>query len=471
MYPHEQPLNSFDVYAYKYHNGDYSAASKQAYADGYGDRVKLKELTPEEIIEIPNNLDFPLHILPNEVQTFILECNDKLNASIDFMGVTFLWLTSVLLGNVMKVRVKNGWVDSPILWISVIGEAGVGKTPDIKLILKPLLDLNSNEIKSYIERQKQFSAYEKMDKEDKKNAEKVKPPTKTQFIVDDITIESLIDIHSYNKKSIGVFKDELAGWFKDMNKYRDGSDKERYLSAWSGDSIVLNRKTADDAFVEHPFIPILGGIQPSIFREFQTTENHSNGFMDRMLFCDPKKKAHYLSDDDLNEELTERYRDRIISIKNYVDKAMLDAPYIVDLSDDAKKEFKIINRKLVDLQNSEDELSTNKGMFAKQLTYVPRFALLIEFINRFFEDKSVKEISLDAMVSASKISDYFISMAKTNKLENKNSDKIADFTLKHKEKPNKELAQMIKKKFDDVKIMEIAEVLGVSKSSVIRYLK
>ena len=471
IYPHEQPLNSFDVYVYKFHHGDYSAAAKQAYADGYGDRV-VKEVVIDEPIEIPNNLAFPLHIFPSEIQNYILECNSKLNASIDFMSVSFLWLISVIVGNSMKVRVKNGWVDSPILWISVIGDAGVGKTPDIKLILKPLLDLNSHEIKTYIKRQKEFSEYENMDKEDKKHSEKIKPPQKSQFIVDDITIESLIDIHANNPKSIGVFKDELAGWFKDMNKYRDGSDKERYLSAWSGDSIVLNRKTADDAFVENPFIPILGGIQPSIFREFQTSENQSNGFMDRMLFCDPKKQAQYLSDDDLDQEMMDAYRDRIISVKNYVDNSMVDGePNVLSLTDEARDEFKRINRRLVDLQNSEEELSSNKGMFAKQLTYIPRFALLLQFINDILDDCVSYEITKETMVKADELSEYFISMAKINKLENINSDKMSEFAAKHKEKPNKDLIAIIIKNFPDATNTKIAEVLGISRRTVIRNLK
>ena len=49
IYPYEKPLNSFDVYAYKHFGGDYSAATKQAYADGYGDRYKKEEVPITEI--------------------------------------------------------------------------------------------------------------------------------------------------------------------------------------------------------------------------------------------------------------------------------------------------------------------------------------------------------------------------------------------------------------------------------------
>jgi len=480
IYPHEKPLSSFDVYVYKYHHGDYSEATKQAYFDGYGARYEKKEqdfIIEDVTIEPIENLDFPIHIFPKEIQIYMVECNSKLNASIDFMSVSFVWLLSVLIGNTLKVQVKAGWVDSPIVWISVIGEAGVGKTPDLKLILKPLLDLNSQEIKRYSKRQKEFQAYDKMSKEDKDINATVEAPIKSQLIVDDITIESLVDIHSYNPKSIGVFKDELAGWFKDMNKYRDGSDKERYLSAWSGDSIILNRKTAEDAFVESPFIPILGGIQPSIFKEFQTSENESNGFLDRMLFCDPKKNVQYPTDEEINPTLISQYRDAIFKIKEHIDNQLTViedgavVPYVLELNKEAKDEYKKSHCSLVDLMRSDEELSHHKGMFAKQITYIPRFALLIEFVNCIFNDEFPKEITKDSIIKATELSNYFISMAKNNKSENKEDFRIKEFINKHKDKGNKKVAQELVKSFPNTSGRSLAKIMDVSKSTFNRYLK
>lgn len=482
IYPHEKPLSSFDVYVYKHHNGDYSEATKQAYFDGYGARyVKAEEEFVSDIevedIKPSENLEFPMHIFPNEIQIYMRECNSKLNASIDFMSVSFVWLLSVLIGNTLKVQVKNGWIDSPIVWISVIGEAGVGKTPDLKLILKPLLDLNSQEIKRYAKRQREFQAYDKMSKEDKDINATVEAPIKSQLIVDDITIESLVDIHSYNPKSIGVFKDELAGWFKDMNKYREGSDKERYLSAWSGDSIILNRKTAEDAFVENPFIPILGGIQPSIFKDFQTSENESNGFLDRMLFCDPKKDVQYPTDEEINPILITQYRDVIFKMKEHIDNDLtviedgVIVPYIIPLNEESKEEYKKSHIALVDLMKSDEELSHHKGMFAKQITYIPRFALLIEFVNCIFKDEFPKEITRDSIIKATELSNYFISMAKNNKSENKEDFKMKELISKYKGKGNKKIAEELIKAFPNVPKKRLAEVMDVSARMIYKYLK
>ena len=212
IYPSERPLNSFDVYAYKFHNGDYSLASKQAYRDGYGDRY-VNNIEPVEINDQEKKLikeDFPLEVFPEFFSNYILECNDKLNASVDFMGCALLWLMSTIIGNTYKVKVKNGWVDIGSLWISIIGDAGVGKTPDLKLILRPLLDLNSIHIEKYQKKVKEFKEYEGLSKDEKKSITKVIEPVKSQMIVDDITMESLIEMHSHNPKSIGIFKDELA---------------------------------------------------------------------------------------------------------------------------------------------------------------------------------------------------------------------------------------------------------------------
>ena len=477
IYPHEKPLNSFDVYTYKYFGGDYSEATKQAYADGYGDRYKPTEEAPITEITPVENTEFPLHIFPAGVQNYINECHLKLNASIDFMCVSYLWLISVLVGNTLKVKVKNGWIDSPILWISVIGSAGVGKTPDIKLILKPLLDLNSQEIKRYMKRQKEFKEYENLSKEDKQVNASIEAPTKSQLIVDDVTIESLIDIHYHNPKSIGVFKDELAGWFKDMNKYRDGSDKERFLSAWSGDAIVLNRKTSEDAFVENPFIPILGGIQPAIFKEFQTNENQNNGFMDRMLFCDPKKTAKYPPLEELDERLIDQYRDVIFKIKEVIDRdltTIVDGviiPKILELTSTAKKEYTKSHKHLIDLMNSEDELSNHTGMFAKQITYIPRFALILEFINKIYNDEHATVITDKSIKGATELSNYFISMAKNNKIENKQNNTLSEFINKHKEKPAKELSILVSNKFPNIPKKDIADALDISRRTFYRHLK
>ncbi|MDV7397697.1 DUF3987 domain-containing protein, partial [Arthrospira platensis SPKY1] len=115
--------------------------------------------------------------------------------------------------------------------------AGIGKTPSIDKIIFPLAKLNNKEIKRYLEEKQKYDEFNKLTKKEQKETfgenYKVPEPKKTQFIVNDITLEALVQMHQQSDNAVGVFKDELAGWLKDMNKYRAGSDLEFWLSSWS----------------------------------------------------------------------------------------------------------------------------------------------------------------------------------------------------------------------------------------------
>ena len=41
-----------------------------------------------------------------------------------------------------KIQVKRGWIESGIVWIALVGRAGVGKTHTIKAITEPLAILS-----------------------------------------------------------------------------------------------------------------------------------------------------------------------------------------------------------------------------------------------------------------------------------------------------------------------------------------
>src|SRR5690606_26814190 len=87
---------------------------------------------------------------------------------------------------------------------------------------------------------------ELMKKSKNKNVMPIKKPSRKQILAADTTIEALINLHNESKNAIGIDKDELDGWFKDMNKYREGSDKQQWLSIWSNNSIIVNRLSRSD---------------------------------------------------------------------------------------------------------------------------------------------------------------------------------------------------------------------------------
>lgn len=487
LYPHEKPLSPFDIYAIKNHGGDFAKAASDLYSRNYGSRhvqespIVSKIIKSEKTVEVlPKNIEFPLEILPQDLQKYIITCKETLNSNVDYMGCSLLWLLSLIIGNSIKVRVKGGWIEAATIWMTLVGEAGIGKTPSISRIIYPLEKINNSEIKKYIKNLKLFEAYNELDKKEKQNNEEVKQPTKTQFIISDFTVEAATDLHEERKNGIGVFCDELAGWYKDMNKYRAGSDLEFWLSSWSNKGIAMNRKTAKSSFVESPIIPVLGGIQPKILVQFFTEENKDNGFIDRMLTTYPDAIVDEYNEDDLSEAVIEWYNDYIVNFYNNIqhDIIKLDVEgeilsKIAVLSPEAKKLWVSTFNKITKFQNCDDENEYMKSMYPKQKSYIPRFALILNSLYAYDkpESNSYDIISKEAMEGAIKLSEYFVLMAKKHKINSIEYSDVKKVVAQNENKSTIEKISEILKKDPDAKVQNMASILGVSRKTVYKHLE
>ena len=482
IYPHEKLITPFIAYTYQYHNGDFKEAAKELYKLGFGSRLKKqfpKEITfkeDKEILYNENDLIFPLNIFPKAIQSYINECNSKLDSNVDYMGCSLLWLISVCIGNSIEIEVKRGWNENATIWLSLVGKAGIGKTPSINNIIFPLQKINSREIKKYFKELEKFEFYDNLSAKEKKDYPEIQKPVKSQFIANDITLEALVDLHQESDNAVGVFKDELAGWLKDMNKYRAGSDLEFWLSCWSGKSVSLNRLTRKGSFVEKPFIPVLGGIQPAILNSFYTEENKDNGFMDRMLLSFPESDVDLYNENEMEYEVLEWYKDNMIyfydilktTIKRDKDNGI--ESLTAKFSDDAKKEWVRIFNDISNFQNSDNENEYLKSMYPKQKSYIPRFALLIHVFDEFFSDGgNTLLISKDSILKAEKLSKYFIATAKKVKV---NSIEVNNIKTTAKKGNNSlEKLTLIYKENPDFNRTQIADLLGISRQQINNLLK
>ena len=479
IYPAEEQISPSKAYVFKYHNGDYSAGAKDLYQQGFGERAKIE--LPAVVLKENYNINkddliFPIEIFPENYQRYILECADKLDLVVDYMGSALLWVTSICIGNKYKVKVKNGWYEYPILWLSLVGKAGIGKTPSTDRIVYPLEKRNERLVKEYIKKNKEFREYDKLSKKEKSQVKEVLKPEKKQFIANDITLEALVQLHENVPTGVGVFKDELAGWFKDMNKYREGSDLEFWLSSWSGKSASLVRVTRDDTFVSKPFIPVIGGIQPSIFQALYTEEKKENGFMDRMLLCYPDTDVpEEYNENELSYDLMQWYNNSISNLfSSLKEREVIEDDEVTSIeayfSTEAKKiwieKFKEISK----LQNSDDENEYLKSMYPKQKSYIPRFAFVLHVLN-WSEDKNIPitVISEQAMNDACLLSDYFVAMAKKIKIDNHETKKlIKDVKSGDSDYDKVKKAYESDKNFNRSKM---AEILNVSRQTIYNYIK
>lgn len=480
IYPNEKLLSPFAVYAYKNCGGDFSQAAKELYANGYGARIVKEVPKLREKVQIEQkDLVFPIDIFPLPFQNYIIECNKTLDSSIDYMGCSMLWVLSVIIGNSIRIEVKNGWQEVASVWIAVVGKAGVGKTPSIANIVQPLMKLNNKEIKNYIKNRDKFDAFMSLDKKEKEYQEEIKMPKKSQFIVNDITIEALVDLHEESKNSVGVLMDELAAWWKSMNKYRQGADLEFWLSSWSGKSVNMNRKTSKSSFVDSPCIPVLGGIQPSILDQFYTEENKDNGFIDRVLLCYPELEVDKYNEKEIEQDVLFWFNDSIVHLYNHFKTNVLQfnpdneiEPIKARFTKDAKEEWKRVFNDITEKQNSDTENEYLKSMLPKQKSYIPRFALLINTIHAgYSSDANLSEVTKESVIKAEKLSKYFIAMAKKIKVMSIEKSELKQVAGSKYNKPTFDRFKAMYELNPNLNKSEAAEILGVTRQQIYNYVK
>lgn len=421
----------------------------------------------DKISELKNtkkNSDFPIQIFPRGIQSYFTEANETLDSNIDYMASSFLWGTSVLIGNSCSLEVKAGWREFANIWIACVGSAGVGKTPSISMATRPFERINSELITSYPRRLKDW--------EDSKDSEENKPLPE-QFIVNDVTIEALVSLHSQNTNAVGMFREELDGWVKNFSRYSNGSDLPFWLTTWSGKSVSMNRK-GGNSFLSKPFIPILGGVQPAILESFSTDENKENGFLDRILLCCPEINIEFYNSKEMNYEAIQWYDDFVLKMnrilkmdtKRNEDKEII--PNIYKFDSEAKYEWEKIYNEISILQNSDEENEYMKSMLPKQKSYIPRFALLLHVINNIENIDIPIEINKKTILDSWELSKYFIKQAKNVKISEKETKKIKAIVSKDSSplESFKLIFEQNKKNGDKINFTKVAELLGVTRQTL-----
>ena len=477
-YEAEKLLSPYTIYTLQNHNGDFTASSKDLYNQGFGARFEpvKYEFKEEEEPQIKAN-EFPIEVFPKELQHYIKENKEKLGLVSDFMGSGLLWVASSVIGNSLNIQIKKGWTDNCTVWIACVAPAGVGKSPSIGGVTKTFEKLNQKEQKLFAKEEKKSLEYKNLDKEEKKYKDEPKEPINKQFLANDITLEALTGLLSQNPNGVGVLKDELNGWVQDMNKYRDGSDLSFWLSSFNGMPYSSNRKTAGNTFVDAPYVPVIGGIQPSILNDLATSERQESGFMDRLLLSHPKTSVNKFNDDELDEDLIDWYsgyvRGIIEQVKGFIninsDNEVV--PLIASFNKEAKAEYKRIFNEITDKQNSDDSDEKLKSVLPKMKIYLGRFALITRFIKWSLNtDIELLEIEKEDVQNAEKLVRYFTNNATSNKKLSKESFNLKEIIRRSGELSTKGKIAAIVASGIKATQKQIAQEVGVSVRTVLRHL-
>ena len=358
--------------------------------------------------------EFPIEIFPIRIQRIISSLHDCQGYPVDYVAAAILAAIAVGIGNSHLVQVKRNWLESPILYMALIGRPGANKSHPLSFAFQPFIEHDYCQNQEY---QKLYAEYERtlsMSKKEHIEAgldEFPQAPMRRRFLVSDITPEGLSLIHAQNPRGLCLWSDELSAWFKNFNRYNNGSEEQFWLSVFNAKPTISDRKNAKSSiFIKRPYISVIGTIQKKILSELAKGERSSNGFIDRILFVMPnlQQKARW-NDKELPENIEQEWNGiigKLIQQEYALNEFGEIEPQILLFTEDAK-------RRLYEWQHHFSELcdretnDTIVSIYCKLEIYIIRFCLIIQLARWTCGECDKTCIDLLTVERAIKLTEYF----------------------------------------------------------------
>lgn len=253
--------------------------------------LKLAPATPA--IKVNNRFEPPIYGLPQSVQYIITEICTKKQVPTEFVLSPLLAVAGAAAGR-KAVLNGRGYENPPCFWCVVIADPGSNKSYPQKLICNPLHDINKLLAKEHDEALQKWraecTAISKGSKD--KTAPQPPKPLKCRACVSDITREGLDEILVGSPNGLCQIRDELSGWLGDIGRYGKSGEISTYLSYWTGEGIIIDRKSEDGtAMVDSVLYNICGTTQPGILADSFNQQHLASGFVHRFMFFWPQTIA------------------------------------------------------------------------------------------------------------------------------------------------------------------------------------
>lgn len=235
-------------------------------------------------------------LLPLGLRAYVMDISDRMQCPPDFPAVAFMTCFSSLAGGRIAIKPKrqDDWTVLPNLWGAIVGRPSLMKTPALTEATKMLyrletlarakhkeemLDFEARQLAAKMQATAAKSRAQEMLKKGADYAalvealrtaqEEPDKPAMRRYMVNDSTVEKLGEILQDNPEGLLVFRDELVGWLRNMDRDGHEGDRAFYLEAWTGGRpFTYDRIARGSVFIERVTVAALGGIQPGPLRGY-----------------------------------------------------------------------------------------------------------------------------------------------------------------------------------------------------------
>lgn len=412
---------------------------------------------------------FPISCFPSDIQKIVLALRDFLGFPIDYTSAAILVAFSLGIGNQVRIKVKNGWIESATLYCALVGKPGSNKSHPMSFILQPFILHDQRTYEAYISALDEYEALKEMTNKERlaKGIEEMpQMPHWKQMVVSDVTQESLGKVLSHNPHGVCLYSDELASWLKNFERYNKGSEEQFWLSLFNNKLVTTSRKMDKRPInIAHPFASVIGSIQLDILQMLLKGDKGKNGFFDRILFAYPKVlKKNKWQTEDIGQDVVdmwERIAGRLIC--KYVDGNQTNSEFeLLSFSDEAKQHLWMWQEQNTDYCNqaSADVLV---GISCKMETYIIRFCLILQMMDNICNGDNSMVVNKHIVEKAISLVDYF----------KDNANRVIRLALwDNLDESQRELYDKLPERFATSEIKQMGKaLLGWEEKKVSRFLK
>lgn len=229
----------------------------------------------------------PRDCLPPMLQRWVTSEARRKGAPEPFAAAAAIGVAGSAIGASQKIQVRakdTGFLQSASLWIALVADPGSGKSPIISAALRPLRILDEE---WYSADKRQHDAWAAQASKRKDAPDRGPEPIIRRLVVDDITLERQVQIHSQNPRGLLRAPDELAAFLGSFGQYKKSNEADRgqALRLFDGGAIKVDRVSGGAAgvYAKQALMGVLAGTQPEKLRA-KVRELGADGMLQRFLF-------------------------------------------------------------------------------------------------------------------------------------------------------------------------------------------
>ena len=351
------------------------------------DNIHLTNMLRSEVEGIPET-GLPLDAFPDKIQEIILNLARYENFNVEYTASIILSAVATAIGNSCHIRIKGEWKTCPSLYMMLVGRPGLGKTPPLGFIYKPINEYDDRLHEKYNEEYDEYERSMSTGKHGSDGEEQLlKKPHFVTTVIYDSTPEAMMNIHQHNQRGITLVVDEILALFNSVKRYNSKNNLiEDLLTAYSGQPLKIIRKSESrPVLIKNPCINVIGSGKISGWR---------------------REERNTARPDIMNQWRT--IINRIFSIPCILDdKGTTVNPRILTMSDDAEEYFYEWYNGIIDAVNAIEDDADVESRKMKLNGHVARLALLFQIMKWATDSGDMQYIERDSVESAIRMIDYY----------------------------------------------------------------